>query len=101
MVPVIFGVGIVQINVLVDTQFASYLEEGSVTAIYIADRVMELVLGGYAVAFSTVILPLLSRPADLRQMDELKTTLNFETRIILFITLLSRARLIILLLAFI
>ena len=86
MVPVIFGVGIVQVNVLVDTQFASYLQEGSVTAIYIADRVMELVLGGYAVAVSTAILPLLSRQAALRQMDELKTTLNFATRLILFIT---------------
>jgi putative peptidoglycan lipid II flippase len=87
MVPVIFGVGIVQVNVLVDTQFASYLEEGSVTAIYIADRVMELVLGGYAVAVSTVILPVLSRQAALKQIDELKTTLNFATRLILFITL--------------
>src|SRR5262245_31896838 len=86
MVPVVFGVGIVQINVLVDTQFASYLEEGSVTAIYYADRVMELVLGGYAVAVSTVILPLLSRQAALREMEELKTTLNFATRLILFIT---------------
>ena len=63
-------------DVLVDTQFASYLEEGSVTAIYYADRVMELVLGGYAVAVSTVILPLLSRQAALRQMDELKTTIQ-------------------------
>src|ERR1044071_3274733 len=72
---------------LIDTQFASYLDEGSVTAIYYADRVMELVLGGYAVAVSTVILPLLSRQAALREMDELKTTLNFATRIILFITL--------------
>ncbi len=86
IVPVIFGIGIVQVNILVDTQFASYLEEGSVTAIYIADRVMELVLGGYAVAVSTVILPLLSRQAALRQMDEMKTTLNFATRLILFIT---------------
>jgi putative peptidoglycan lipid II flippase len=86
MVPVVFGVGIVQINVLVDTQFASYLEEGSVTAIYYADRVMELVLGGYAIAVSTVILPLLSRQAALREMDELKTTLNFAIRLILFIT---------------
>jgi len=86
MIPVIFGVGIVQVNVLVDTQFASYLDEGSVTAIYYADRVMELVLGGYAVAVSTVILPLLSRQAALREMDELKTTLNFATRLILFIT---------------
>ncbi|PYR97826.1 MAG: murein biosynthesis integral membrane protein MurJ [Acidobacteria bacterium] len=96
MVPVIFGVGIVQINVLVDTQFASYLEEGSVTAIYIADRVMELVLGGYAVAVSTVILPLLSRQAALRQMGELKTTLNFAARIILFITLPATVGLVIL-----
>jgi len=86
MVPAIFGVGIVQVNVLVDTQFASYLEEGSVTAIYYADRVMELVLGGYAVAVSTVILPLLSRQAALRAIDELKTTLNFAIRLILFIT---------------
>ena len=96
MVPVIFGIGIVQINVLVDTQFASYLREGSVTAIYIADRVMELVLGGYAVAVSTVILPLLSRQAALRQMNELKTTLNFAARIILFITLPATVGLIIL-----
>jgi putative peptidoglycan lipid II flippase len=86
MIPVIFGVGIVQINVLVDTQFASYLEEGSVTAIYYADRVMELVLGGYAVAVSTVILPLLSRQAALKEIGELKTTLNFAMRLILFIT---------------
>jgi len=96
MVPVVFGVGIVQVNVLVDTQFASYLEEGSVTAIYYADRVMELVLGGYAVALSTVILPLLSRQAALREIDELKTTLNFATRLILFITLPATVGLILL-----
>jgi putative peptidoglycan lipid II flippase len=67
-----------------------------VTAIYIADRVMELVLGGYAVAVSTVILPLLSRQAATRHMDEMKTTLNFATRIILFITLPATAGLILL-----
>jgi putative peptidoglycan lipid II flippase len=96
IVPIIFGVGIVQINVLVSTQFASYLQEGSVTALYIADRVMELVLGVYAVAVATVILPLLSRQAALRQMDELKTTLNFAARMILFITLPATVGLIIL-----
>jgi putative peptidoglycan lipid II flippase len=86
MVPVIFGVGIVQVNMLVDSQFASYLDEGSVTSIYIADRVMELVIGTYAVAVSTVILPLLSRHAAAQRMDEIKGTLNFATRLILFIT---------------
>ena len=47
-------------------------------------------------AVSTVILPLLSRQAALRQMDELKTTLNFAARIILFITLPATVGLIIL-----
>ena len=89
MVPVIFGVGIVQVNMLVDSQFASHLEEGSVTSIYIANRLMELVLGGYAVAVSTVILPLLSRQAAGQRMDEMKGTINFATRLILFITLPS------------
>jgi putative peptidoglycan lipid II flippase len=96
MVPIIFGVGIVQINLLVSTQFASYLQEGSVTALYIADRVMELVLGVYAVSVSTVILPLLSRQAALRQMEDLKTTLNFAARMILFITLPATVGLIVL-----
>jgi putative peptidoglycan lipid II flippase len=96
MGPVVFGVGILQINVLVDTQFASYLAEGSVTALHIADRVMELVLGVYAVAVSTVILPLLSRQAAMRQMTELKSTLNFATRLILFITVPASVGLILL-----
>lgn len=96
MVPVVFGVGIVQVNVLVDTQFASYLQEGSVTSIYIADRVMELVLGGYAIAVSTAILPLLSRQAALGQMEELKSSLHFATRLILFITIPATVGLILL-----
>jgi len=96
MVPVIFGVGVVQVNILVDSQFASHLDEGSVTSIYIANRVMELVLGGYAVAVSTVILPLLSLQAAQKRLDEMKRTLNFATRLILFITLPSSAGLMLL-----
>jgi putative peptidoglycan lipid II flippase len=94
--PVIFGVGIVQVNILVDSQFASYLSEGSVTSIYIADRIMELVLGSYAVAVSTAILPLLSRQAAARQLDDLKATINFATRVILFITVPATVGLILL-----
>jgi putative peptidoglycan lipid II flippase len=96
MLPVLFGVGIVQVNVLVDTQFASYMKEGSMTSIYLADRVMELVLGGYAIALSTAILPLLSRQAAERRIDEMKETLNFATRLVLFITVPSTVGLIVL-----
>jgi putative peptidoglycan lipid II flippase len=96
LVPVIFGVGVVQVNMLVDSQFASYLKEGSVTSLYIASRVMELALGSYAVAVSTVILPLLSRQAAARRMDEMKGTLNFATRVVLFITFPATAGLMLL-----
>ena len=86
MGPILFSAGIVQVHMLVDSQFASYLSEGSVTSIYIADRIMELVLGSYAVAVSTAILPLLSRQAVDRQIGEMKNSINFATRVILFIT---------------
>jgi putative peptidoglycan lipid II flippase len=96
MGPIVFSAGIVQVHMLVDSQFASYLSEGSVTSIYIADRVMELVLGSYAVAVSTAILPLLSRQAAEGQIGEMKNTINFATRVILFITLPATVGLILL-----
>jgi PAS domain S-box-containing protein len=48
-----FGFGIVQVEVLVGMRFATAMVVGSVAAINTADRVMELVLGGYAIALST------------------------------------------------
>jgi putative peptidoglycan lipid II flippase len=96
MAPVMFGVGIVQVNVFVDTQFASYMTEGSFASIYYADRVMELVLGGYAISLATVILHLLSRQAAESRIDEMKVTLNFASRLILFITIPSAVGLIVL-----
>jgi putative peptidoglycan lipid II flippase len=86
LLPLLFGIGILQINVLVGMQFASHMKEGSVASINLADRVMELVLGGYTLALSTAILPLLSRQAARRELAELRETLNLATRMILFIT---------------
>jgi putative peptidoglycan lipid II flippase len=87
LVPRLFAIGIVHIDVIIGTQFASAMVPGSVSSITFADRVMELVLGGYVIALSTAILPLLSRQAVERRIGELKTTLNFAIRIVLFVTL--------------
>jgi putative peptidoglycan lipid II flippase len=86
LIPLVFGIGIVQINVLVDSQFAAYMAAGSVASIYLADRVMELVLGGYTIALSTAILPVLSRQAAGMRLDEMKETLHLAIRLILFMT---------------
>ena len=94
--PRLFGIGIVQIDVLVGTQFASHMIEGSVASIGLADRVMELVLGGYAIALSTAVLPLLARQAAANRMEDMKGTLTFAMRLILFITLPATVGLILL-----
>jgi putative peptidoglycan lipid II flippase len=85
--PRLFGIGIVQIDVLVGTQFASRMIEGSVASIGLADRVMELVLGGYVIALSTAVLPLLTRQAASNRIDDMKRTLSFSMRLVLFVTL--------------
>src|SRR5260221_8036210 len=62
MIPRLFGIGIGQINLLIDTRFATAarMPAGSLAALYVADRVMELVLGGSAIAVATAILPMMS-----------------------------------------
>jgi putative peptidoglycan lipid II flippase len=89
MIPRLFGIGIGQINLLVDTRFATaaVMPPGSLTALYLADRVMELVLGGYAIAVATAILPMMSHQAAANDYVGLKKTLTFSVRIVAFITI--------------
>ncbi|HZW61658.1 MAG TPA: murein biosynthesis integral membrane protein MurJ [Candidatus Babeliales bacterium] len=55
------SMSVVEINLFIDSQFASYLPEGSVSLIYYANRFMGIPLGVFAVAFSTILLPHFSR----------------------------------------
>jgi len=89
MIPRLFGIGIGQINLLIDTRFAtaSKMPEGSLAALYLADRVMELVLGGYAIAVATAILPMMSHQAAASDFNGLKKTLAFSVRLVAFITI--------------
>ncbi len=98
MMPGFFGIGISQVNFFVDTIFAtaSRMPRGSITALYVADRVMELVLGGYAIAVATAILPMMSHQAAARDYDSMKKTFAFALRIVSFITIPAALGLIIL-----
>jgi putative peptidoglycan lipid II flippase len=94
--PLVAGAGVVQINVVVDGIFASYMGDGPYFALHTSDRVMELVLGGYAIAISTVILPMFSRNVSEGSLDEMRSTLNFAARMILLITVPASVGLIVL-----
>ncbi len=63
MSPRLFAYGINTVNTVVSTRFAAGLGNASVSHLYYANRLKELVLGGFAVSIATAILPLLSRQA--------------------------------------
>ncbi len=87
MVPGIIGIGIYQINLLVDSIMGSFLPEGSVSAIYYATRVVELVQGIFIVSFATVILTEMSRHAAQNNHEDMKETLTFSLRMVTFVSL--------------
>jgi len=87
MIPGTFGAGIYQINLLIDSQFASFLPTGSPSYLYYANRITELVLGVFVVSISTAILPALSRDVQRDSGGGARDTLDFGLRQTALVTL--------------
>jgi putative peptidoglycan lipid II flippase len=87
MLPAAFGAAIYQINIFIGTILASLLQTGSVSYLYYADRIVELPLGVFAIAVGTATLPSFSEQVAHGRFEELKKTITFSLRIILFITI--------------
>ncbi len=96
MVPALFGVSVSQINLLLDTVLASFLPTGSVSWLYYSDRLVELPLGVFAIAISTVILPSLSRKFAVDDKDYFSRTLDWSVRMVLLISIPATIALLIL-----
>src|SRR5262245_31537882 len=86
MGPRVFGVGITQINLVVDSQFATSLRPGSASFLYYANRVTELTLGIFGISLSTVLLSSLSRAAAEGDRTRVVETLSTAVRLLLFVT---------------
>lgn len=85
MVPALFGVSIAQLNLMVDSIFASFLQVGSVSWLYYTDRLTDFPLGVFGVAIATVILPHLSRRHAEQSRDHYSQALDWGIRTILLI----------------
>jgi putative peptidoglycan lipid II flippase len=85
MLPALFGVSVAQINLLLDTLLASFLQNGSVSWLYYSDRLMELPLGVFGIAIATVILPSLSRQHAAASTAEFARLLDWAVRWVLLI----------------
>jgi putative peptidoglycan lipid II flippase len=98
MGPGIFAACAYQVNFLLGTFFATSprMPSGSVASLYVAERLMQLVLGSYAIAISTALLPTMSHQAAAGKYDEMKHTFGFSLRIVSFITIPAAVGLILL-----
>jgi putative peptidoglycan lipid II flippase len=89
MGPAVIAASAVQVNVLVNSSFASYLERGSVIWLSIAFRLMQLPLGIFGVAISTVTLPLVSRAAAAGDIEGFRSALSHAMRLVMLLTVPS------------
>lgn len=83
MLPALFGVSVSQINLLLDTILASFLQTGSVSWLYYSDRLAELPLGIFGIAIATVILPSLSRQHASQSKQAFSNTIDWALRIVI------------------
>lgn len=59
--PVLFSMSLMELMLFIDESLASYLPPGSISLIYYANRFMNIPLGVFATAFSTILFPHFSR----------------------------------------
>lgn len=87
MLPAVIAASAVQVNVMVNSIFASYLGDGAVSWLSYAFRLMQLPLGIFGVAVATVTLPAVAKIAAGGDMAHFRETLAKAIRLALFLTL--------------
>ena len=96
LVPAMIGLAITQINVIVDKTIASTLIDGSISALYYSNRLVQFPLGVFGIAISIAIFPTLAKQTAENNITEFKKSLLFGLRILLFFTVPSAVGLIVL-----
>lgn len=81
MGPAMFGVSVAQLSLVINSQFASWLQEGSVSSLNYADRLMELPSGVLGVALGTILLPSLARLRAAGAGEEYSAMLDWGLRL--------------------
>jgi len=93
MAPAAFGVSVSQISLLINQIFASFLQTGSVSWLYYADRLMELPAGVLGAALGTILLPSLSRYHAAANQAEYGRLLDWGLRVTVLLAVPAAAAL--------
>jgi putative peptidoglycan lipid II flippase len=89
MVPGLFGLGVYQIMLIVNTKFAARLSEGAQSYIYAADRILELPQSLIAVSLGAALLPRFSALHAAGEKDKFLGEANQAVKMLLFLSLPS------------
>lgn len=89
ILPAILAGGIIQINLLIDTIFASFLATGSPTWLYVSDRLVQFPMGIFAIAIGTILLPTLSKYDLNFEREKFILSIQKGQRFVLFIAIPS------------
>jgi putative peptidoglycan lipid II flippase len=101
MAPAAFGVSVSQVSLVINQVFASFLQTGSVSWLYYADRLMELPAGVLGVALGTILLPSLSKYHAQAKHDEYDRLLDWGLRLTVLLAVPAAAALAVLAMPFI
>jgi len=85
MGPAALGMGVIQINVLVDSLLALTVGKWAPAALSFAELMVYMPLGIVATALGTVLLPTFSGQAARSRPEDIKKTLNQAVRVLLFV----------------
>jgi putative peptidoglycan lipid II flippase len=96
MAPAIVGSAALQVNVLINTTFATSVSAAAVIWLSVAFRLIYLPIGMFGVAISTAALPVASRAAALENLDEFRHTIAHSLRLTFLLTIPSAVGLIVL-----
>lgn len=96
MVPAVIAGSAVQVNVMINSIFASWLGDGPISWLSYAFRLMQLPLGVFGVAVATVTLPIISKLAANGEAVCFRETLAKAMRLAVFLTIPSAVGLILL-----
>jgi putative peptidoglycan lipid II flippase len=87
MGPAVFAVSAAQISLMINTNIASRLSSGSVSALSYADRLMEFPTAMLGVALGTILLPSLSKANAERDTTEYSALLDWGLRLTFLLAL--------------
>ncbi|HZT08131.1 MAG TPA: murein biosynthesis integral membrane protein MurJ [Chloroflexota bacterium] len=96
MLPRVIGLGVSQVNQLINVALASFLVVGSIAYLNYAWLILMVPLGIFAMGLSTALFPTLARQSAEARADEERATFLFGLRLILYTTIPAAIGLIVL-----